>query len=142
MIFSSISKSIKLKRTSKVLGAPITLSIDNLLNKQEEEDRALDELYLLAKNYKYTNNRLKKYHIDNKRFKEIYRALLIAGAGQWVKGHYVAASSLVFGTTLEYILERLDKGKQKDWQDIAYKLIEYFQKRKIGKESLSISADS
>jgi len=147
MIFDSISKNIKLKKISKILGAPFSISsVQGMMNRSEKKDKAIDDLYFLAKNYKYTNKRLKKYNVDSKRFKEIYRKLILTGAGQWVRGHYVAASSLVFGSTLEYILEKLEKLDDADWdtftvfskipdywRDIAFSLIEYFEKGKTGK---------
>lgn len=58
----------------------------------------------------------------------------------------MAASSLAFGSTLEYILERLEKLDDADWdtltphvntpdywRDIAFSLVEYFRKGEKGK---------
>ncbi len=133
MIFSSIKKSIKLKKISKILGELTTLSVKDLIASSEKKEKAIDDLYALSKNFKYTKKRLIKHKIDKEKFKEIYSNLLRAGAGQWVKGHYVVASSLAFGSTLEYIPEELEGGEEGDWPEIAFNLIEYFEKGKKGK---------
>ena len=146
MFFDSIKKSFKLKKISKILGAPLTLDVQSLIKDSSKNDEALDNLYNLSKDFKYTNKRLDEYKVDKERFKRIYGNLVIAGAGQWIKGHWVPASSLVFGSTLEYILEELEKHKGEDlnssiplsnipgyWMEIAFNLIEYFEKGKMGR---------
>lgn len=92
---------IKLKKLSKILGESVNITnLQDISSKLAKKDKALDDLYSLSKDFKYTNLRLEKHNIDKEKFKEIYRKLELLGAGQWIKGHYVAASSLVFGSTL------------------------------------------
>ncbi|MDO8583355.1 MAG: hypothetical protein Q7R51_02400 [bacterium] len=109
-----------------------------------KKDKALDDLYLLSTNFKQTNDLLEKYNTNKEKFKKIYGKLVLLGAGQWARGYYVAASSLVFGSTLEYVLEKLAKASDEDLtvsfanipnylREMAFNLIEYFEKGKTGK---------
>lgn len=134
MISSSILKNIKLKKISATLGKPFDFNNKNLVQNKmkgsDEKDKALNELYLLSKDFKLTSQRLEGYKISEKKFKEIYKKLLEEGAGQWVKGHYVAASSLVFGSSLEYIHNELEE-EEPDWPRIAFNLVLYFETGKV-----------
>lgn len=87
MIFDSVSKSIKLRKISRILGAPgfLSDSVQDMVSGFDKKNETLDKLYSLSKNFKYANKRLEEYNIDREKFKEIYRKLVRAGAGQWVK---------------------------------------------------------
>ena len=50
------------------------------------------------------------------------------GAGQYYRGHWVAASSLVFGMTLDYLFDEKNQMDSRDNGDrVAYRLIQYFE---------------
>jgi len=89
----------------------------------------LESLLDLCERDKYLIQIIKQYGIDRTGLKKIYKELLENGAGQWIKGHWVAASSLVFGGPLEYLLKNYNK---KSWTDISWRLIEYFEQVETG----------
>ena len=62
--------------------------------------------------------------------------LVGAGAGQWVRSHFVPASTIAFAQPLDYALHKTDNGRGEDyntWVDVAYSLINYFDRGGIGK---------
>jgi hypothetical protein len=69
----------------------------------------------------------------------LLRLLLASGAGQWVRGHWVAASALCYGFTLEFVLSSATAGKaagrtpREIWTPIAFELVDYFAKGAVGK---------
>jgi len=48
---------------------------------------------------------------DKKTLEAIYNKLIIAGAGQWTNGHYVATSAIAYPETLNLLLESYDDGE-------------------------------
>lgn len=60
----------------------------------------------------------------------LYQALVANGAGQWVRGHYVAASAFAFVPTLEYVLGAHPDGER--LHEMAFKLVDYFERGKVG----------
>lgn len=145
MIFDDTIKDGELNRISKILDEPVDMiDLQGMANGWAKKDKALDELYALSANLKYANKCLEKYNIDKEKFKKIYKKLVRLGNGQWAGGRYVAASSLVFATTLEYVLEKIEKSSDEDLtvafadipnylREMAFNLIEYFEKGKTGK---------
>lgn len=149
-MLKDIKKEIKLKKLSEVLGKSVNMAdLQDMANDLSKKDKALAELYLLSVSSKDTNKHLEEYKIDKEKFKEIYRKLILLGTGQWAGEHYVAASSLAYDSTLEYILEKLEKANDEDLtvsfadipsylREAAFNLIEYFEKEKTGKIESSI----
>ncbi len=66
---------------------------------------------------------LKEFQISRHDLQELYQQLLVAGAGQWTCGHWVAASALAYPEPLRYALIR----KGEDITETAFKLIMYFE---------------
>lgn len=128
-VFNSIKKNLKLRKLSQILDSSIGFSIEEMMKTSEKKEKALKELYDLCSKDKHLNSILNEHKITFLKYDEIYSQLLRAGAGQWAKGHYVAASSLVFGSTLRFILENKDK---MDISDLAYSLIDYFENNRTG----------
>ncbi len=77
---------------------------------------------------------LQKYGATRATLEELYTMLLSSGAGQWVRGHFVAASALVFPATLDYLLRmRRDDLKDADSvQEVAFRLLQYFGGGEVG----------
>lgn len=106
----------------------------------DTEKGAVDELIDLAESDEYVRIVMDEYGANRQTLKELYNRLVLVGAGQYAKGHYVAASSLVYPLTLKFLLEHFD-GKKfsiNNWDDnnsamyIANRLIDYFKKNKVG----------
>lgn len=124
IFFESFIKSWRLKKYSKHLS-------------QSFQDNSLDEIIKLSF---YTVNQpvIEKYSITETALKEKYEQLKLYGAGQYVRGHWIAASALVFQSTLEYLFDiRNEMSGRDEGEEIAYKLLEYFENGEMDKLTTS-----
>lgn len=53
------------------------------------------------------------------------------GCAQFAKGHYVAISSIMFASTLEFIFYK-ERNSRVEQQKMAIELINYFDQNKLG----------
>ena len=131
-MFRSLKKSGRLKRISKVLGAEA--SVDNFVfslgSEAGPKAQALSELFDLCEADPDLSQVLTNYSADREQLKATYIALIANGAGEWVRGHYVAASAFAFVPTLEYVLGAHSEGES--LPEMAFKLVDYFELGKFG----------
>jgi hypothetical protein len=64
-----------------------------------------------------------EFKISRQDLQELYTQLIMVGAGQWVCGHWVAASAIAYPEALKYVLSR----RGKNIQETAYNLIMHFE---------------
>ena len=83
----------KLRRLSRVLGNP-SFDVENLLNSVSKS--AEEELYDLIVGDPTLGAIMEKHHATRADLKALYGMLLACGAGQWTRGHWVAASALCY----------------------------------------------
>ena len=137
-IFQSFKKSRQLKEVSTKLSKPLDTS--DIFKSIRGRKDALIELIDIAESDENVKAAMNEYHADRQTLNKLYDKLALVGAGQYAGGHYVAASSLVYPSTLKYLLEHFNNGifSIKNWDDnnssihIAYRLIEYFEKGETG----------
>jgi hypothetical protein len=67
-----------------------------------------------------------EYDISKDDLRKILYELIAVGCGQWICGHFVAASALAYPKTLKYILEAKKKGG--GITETAYKVLMYFER--------------
>jgi hypothetical protein len=131
--------SRQLKKISKNLGRPLYIS--GYMDGNERKENWLELLLEYAESLAPIMAVLNEFSASRKDLEEMYWNLCTAGAGQWVRGHYVAASSICYPETLRYYLSH--QGARKVGEDhhsdleIMYNIVEYF----TGKVSLHIQAD-
>ncbi len=129
-MFSNLVRSMKkpgqLRRISKVLGGG--LSVDDLLS--DKKGQALTELFDLCEADPKLSRVLAEHSADRGQLEATYQALIANGAGQWVRGHYVAASAFVFVPTLEYVFGA--HPEEESLPEMAFKLVHYFEYGKFG----------
>jgi len=141
-LISSIIKSYKLKKISKVLVPALDqgsqdAAIMNLFEgnkifpRGDKLDNAISDLYCLAKKDPTTKPLLDAYTIDENSFKKLYWSLIKNGGPGYIKGHWVPASTLVFGDTLEYVL-RVNNNPNLSMQDAMYRVKGYFDRNEVG----------
>src|SRR6266511_881522 len=135
--FSSLSKSFKLRSVSKRLGKSLLngdFSIESMFAAGDAKDAALDDLLHLCESDRPVRHVIQQRGATREDLKELYHLLEAAGAGQWVGAHYVSASELAFGQTLDFALRKLTKptGPKGDPREIAYRLIRYFEDGEVG----------
>jgi hypothetical protein len=126
----------ELLRVNRILGQPIS-SVEMLLTRAA--DSAQEELFDLILGDRTLFSLLQKHGAGREELQELYRELMNAGTGQWVRGHWVAASALCYGFTLDFVLTRSREGKaahrnpREIWLPIAFELVQYFAKGKVGR---------
>jgi|HubBroStandDraft_6_1064221.scaffolds.fasta_scaffold221310_4 hypothetical protein len=133
---ASRRRLVKLQQLSLILGDPNT-SVAALMSATKE--KAEDELYDLVEQDVTLHRTITKYGVTRGDLRHIYRMLLLAGAGQWVRGHYVAASALCYGFTLEFALSKFleekstAKAPKEIWLDASFRLVRYFENGKLAR---------
>jgi hypothetical protein len=135
-IYASWQRGQELRRVSRVLGQT-SLDIDSVLHggKQSAEDK----LYDLVESNAKLRGVMQKEGATRDDLRKIYWRLMAAGAGQWVRGHFTPASSLCYGFTLEFVLSKLREEEathstpKEIWQDAGFRLVDHFQKGKVGR---------
>jgi len=136
-LFNSIIKSYKLKRISNILVGNLNESIGDTISNFFDGDRSTElnnailDLYYLAKKDPTTRPLLNKYKIDKNLFRDLYWLLIKHHFAGHRKGHYIPASTLVFGDTLEYVL-RVKSNPNLSMDDAKYRVIRYFDRNEIG----------
>lgn len=81
-----------------------------------------------------------EYKADNKILRALYEKLTVIGCGQYAGGHYVAASSLVYASTLRFLLYHFngENFSINSWNNynsslfISDRLIKYFGRGESG----------
>ena len=139
ILFESFIRSRRLKKYSKHLSQSFgyTGSLAENLFGESNQENPLDEIIKLSF---YTVNQpvIEKYSITETALKEKYEQLIHYGAGQYFRGHWIAASALVFRSTLEYLFDKRNEMSGRDeGQEIAYRLIEYFDNGEMGEINTS-----
>jgi hypothetical protein len=131
--FKSFSKSRKLRKISKNLASPITDFKSLMSNKK---DKALAELLDLCESDPNVRYVMDRHNASRDVLEEIYHILCAVGAGQWVSGHYVAASALCYGATLDYLLSKwanlIKEGSKSFPTPPAFRVIKYFEDGETG----------
>jgi hypothetical protein len=141
---ASQRRKSELRRISRILGQPASLSVEMLFS--DAKGNALQDLLDLILGDPTLFSLLQRYDASREDLQEFYHALLVAGAGQWVCGHWVAASALCYGFTLEFVLARAAEGRaarrtpREIWQDAAFTLVEYFAKGRLGRVQRSAAS--
>ena len=144
--FKSLNKSKKLVEYSQVLSNSLpdfptgegsfSDFILSMGDRKEKEDAALQGIIDLAFNDEKCLAVIQKHNITREQMEEKYRQLLMSGAGQVVKNHWVAASALVYDSTLDFLFDAPNIYTQLRGRDllerVAYQLIVYFDEGRVG----------
>jgi hypothetical protein len=131
-VLRSLRKQRKLRRISRALGAPFDGSrlIDELVFvKPSKKEKALQNLCDLCESDPRLRQTMEAHGANREVLRELYKLLIANGAGQWVGGHFVAASALAYGFPLLFVLQNADT---LPWSRICVLLIEYFERNDTG----------
>jgi hypothetical protein len=135
-IFSSLRKSSDLRRISLGLALPYGFGdVTSLIEDAANEERSLAELLDLIQSDSKLSSILDTEGADREDLKRCYIALVRHGAGQWAKGHWIAASGLAFANTLPFILQQSKNGRlneRDNWQKIVWSVLDYFENGRVG----------
>ena len=129
-IIRSIRKSWELQRISRILGQPPDPArfLEDL--QSGTTARALNDLFKLCETDPQVRIVLDKHGVVGRdRLQETFELLLHFGAGQWIAGHYVAASVFAFPATLDFVFASVG---HEPWEKIVVVLLEYFERGDVG----------
>ncbi len=113
----------RLKKISKELGRPLDLRKANILNNGDRRDSAKEALLDFCYQQPRISALLGESQISRKALQALYDELIMAGAGQWICGHWVAASAIAYPESLQYMLKK----NKNNIQETAFNLIMYFE---------------
>jgi hypothetical protein len=104
---------------------------DAIRPKLDEVEEGIKELFTLIREDPVTSKILQDYRVDDQELDEIYNKLVCHGAGIYEKGHWIPASTLAYGQTLDYVLRHKDDGHD-NFRKVCYRLWQYFSANEIG----------
>lgn len=143
-IFSEIvrswRKSTKLQRLESIIGSTSTLqnmlagkaSAEDYFTASQAKDRAFEEFLDLCEGDPNVKIVMHQFGASRDSLREVYVELLRNGAGQWVKGHFVAASALAYAPSLAYCLKSRVDGTPDQAIKVAYAMLKYFRGSPLG----------
>ena len=114
-----------LQKISQELGKPIDPNklMEEMLSGSDRKANAEEALLDYCEQQPSIQALLREFKISRQDLRELYNRLILAGAGQWTCGHWVAASALTYPESLRYLLRRMEG----NIQETAFSLIMYFE---------------
>ncbi len=101
----------------------------------KKRNEALEKFFELCKSDEGVKQAMDSYGATGETTKELYNKLIDAGAGQWIKGHFVALSVLAYFEPLSFCLEALKKGSP-DFTGVAWNMLEFFRGNPLDRSHL------
>jgi|TARA_B100002003_G_scaffold235691_1_gene250979 hypothetical protein len=134
----SLKKSKELQRLQLIIWPPGEADIIDMterLDVAKKKDEALEKFFELCKSDEGVKQAMDSYGATGETTKELYNKLIDAGAGQWIKGHFVALSALAYFEPLTFCLEALKKGSP-DFTEVAWNMLEFFKGNPLDRSHL------
>lgn len=115
----SIKKSSRLRKLQKIISPPGQTEADlldgflkSLRTGSNKKTEALKEYLDLCQSDEGVAQILREYHLTKEDLEQIYSRLLANGLGQWIKGHYIALSTIAYYEPLLYFVESEKQGTE------------------------------
>ncbi|MFA6174429.1 MAG: hypothetical protein WC701_12205 [Kiritimatiellales bacterium] len=99
-------------------------AINPRLNQIEESKK---QLFKLSRSFPPTKVVLSEIQVSDKELSNLYGELTVKGAGVFVSGHWVPASTFAYAQTLEYLLKNKDSGSEA-FHDVCLRLRQFFER--------------
>lgn len=120
----SLRKSRRLAVISQRLGP---------LHGPKARSKAINELFDLVESDPRLRKIMASHNASRDTLLRLYDKLALAGAEQWARGHYVAASSFAFEPCLDYLLSNANASQYGgNFKGVAFCLVEYFRTGNVG----------
>ncbi len=97
----------------------------------EQLDVGMQELFDLVRQDPVTSRLLEDFKVDDQELNNIYRRLVTHGAGIMKKGHWIPASTLVYGQTFRFVLSHRDDDSEA-FRKVCFRLYQYFSSNETG----------
>jgi hypothetical protein len=131
-IFKSSEKSEKISKLQNIIqansGSIEPAGFEAMQKSMEDKEDALEEYWDLCEADENISSLMQKNNLSSNDLNDFYLDLVDVGAGQWVKGHFVALSALAYGEPFYYLIES-EKGDDfdEDFKKVATDLLRYFR---------------
>jgi hypothetical protein len=108
------------------LGRQVALDkpLAEMMSDSVREERVKETLLDYCESQPEIKKIMRESQVSRSDLKELYNQLLLAGAGQWTCGHWVAGSAIAYPESLNYLLAR----RGENMMETAYNLIVYFER--------------
>ncbi|BCA57098.1 hypothetical protein W02_42380 [Nitrospira sp. KM1] len=128
-------KSSRLHRLEKTIAPPhqrVSLIVAELMCVLEqggltEKDRAFEEFVDLCESDEGIRRIMEAERLTRRDLKGIVVCLMARGLGEWIKGHYVALSTIAYAEPLQYFLRAERRGVHP--QRVLRNLLDYWEGR-------------
>jgi hypothetical protein len=122
-------KSKRLQIINRELGdVSIPKTIQDLGILGARREKAKQELFSLIENDPLLADLMERHGGTRETLEQAYRTLCLTG-GVWARGHWVPASSLAYGGTLQFVLTSIRRtADRSEWLSISARLVDYFKK--------------
>jgi len=136
--FSNFKHANRLRKISESLSFPtrgLSKSVEHMLERKRQFDTAEENLLDFLESQDWMRDVSAEYGVDREKLRNLFHVLQAGGCGQWVRGHYVAASALATPQTLIYLLQ-YEKSRTNLLDEVMLQLLDYFEKGKVFFEEL------
>jgi hypothetical protein len=127
---SSWKKSSKLRKLQLKIAPPadsVADLVSNMVEGFDEREQLLEEFLDLCEADEGVKKAMAGESLSRADLKRIYKRLVIAGLGQWIKGHYAALSTIAYFEPLLYVARSEKQGT--DWQEVVFSVMGYWEGR-------------
>ena len=100
-------------------------------NRMEKKSKVLDEIIDMAYNEPNNQPVIKKFNLKKSDLENIVEYFELNGGAQYIKGHYISISAILYPQTLEFIVYK-KRGKQVEKQRMILRVIDYFTNNETG----------
>ena len=124
--FQSYLKTRKLHKIERELAPASGGTVHDLLIHHQSTRHALEDLLDLVEADPDVRQVMAAHGATKETLRQVYVKLVTGGAGNWVEGHWVAASTLASGHTLAFVLENTREADDHRLRIVSQRLGEYF----------------
>ncbi|MFH0964567.1 MAG: hypothetical protein V2A58_11235 [Planctomycetota bacterium] len=141
-LFWSFKKSARLLKIARILtpepdggeslmGALAKGGFDGISPRMNQIENGEKQLFALVRDDPVTSKMLQEHGLSDDDLDKLYWKLVGGGAGVFAKGHWIPASSLAYGQTLEYVLRHKEDDHDR-FRKVCYRLRQYFSENETG----------
>ena len=131
LLFASWRRASNIRHIGRRLGSTKARIAASFLSDTPIKDDAEDALLALVQSHPTLKQIVARHRVSPDALRYLYRTLAGSGAGQWQRGHWVAASALAYRAPLEFLLSKTQNGTESDdsvWAYVVSRIISYFKR--------------
>ena len=130
----SWKKSSRLRELEMKIAPPgqtandvVATFMQSLNDGSSEKERNLEQFFDLCESDQEIKKVMQTEGLSRSDLKQIFMRLRAAGLGQWIKGHYVALSTIAYAEPLLYVARSQKRGTE--FMAVASNLLDYWENK-------------